>query len=165
MRSSELLALLMLAGCPPSGPDDTDGKTPFACELGEFDLDGSLVSYADKGTAELVLGFQSLLFLQVRAVADDPPAKACNATLSIELEGDDPTGGEQPLVEWHGDGLSDELLFFLPSLAVSSYVDRSATLAVRLESEDAVCLAVSEVVLVDDDPCIHTGGEPICPDD
>ena len=61
--------------------------------------------------------------------------------------------------------LSEPINVFLPSATVSAYVGDRATLALRAQNGAAYCVTTAEVTLVDDDPCIHTGSEPICPDD
>ena len=59
-------------------------------------------------------------------------------------------------------GLSEEVLLFLPDGSVGLYEGRQADIAVRLNGKDWTCVAQDHGVLVDDDPCIHTGDDPIC---
>ncbi len=155
----ELLACT--SGAPAdSAPAATD-PVPYACELG-LEGDDGFEPLAEASTLELQLGFQGFLLLAVRARADDPPA-AADATVGVTIDGLDPYGVSQPRVAFVG-GVSDEILVFLTSNYLSWYVGRTATLGLRLESADRVCVTEASAVLVDEDPCIHTGGERICPD-
>lgn len=167
MRPGSALLPLLFAGC--FEPDDTGldtGMAPFECTLGSLDADDAFRPYAATGTAELVLGFQGFLFVQARVLARDGPP-VVEAVASITVEGEEPAGSTQPGVHLEpvdGGQLSDGILVFLPSSSVSAWEDRPATLAVRLQGEGQACVATADVVLVDEDPCIHTDDEPICPD-
>lgn len=163
MWSFELLALLL--GCPAPGPDSDTQPVDLEevdCELGQL-RDEAFVPLQDGDEAELWLGFQGFLFLLVRASSEEPPAHP-TALFSLTLDGEDPASGSQPDLDFDGT-LSDEVLVFLPSANVSAYEGRSASLAVRLQGPERTCLDTVEVLLVDEDPCIHTDDEPICPED
>ena len=45
------------------------------------------------------------------------------------------------------------------------YIDSALALDVRATSGQRECLATATVTLKDDDPCLHTGEEPLCDDD
>lgn len=155
----------MLLGCDPSGAGDTGSEVPLAsysCELGTLGTDG-WVSLADAGTVELMLGFQGFVLASLAVRADGPPEGLSRAAYGLEIEGTDPVSGSQPDVGFSG-GESDEVLAFFTGNYVSYYVGRSAHVALRLTSATAECVAEGDAVLVDDDPCIHTGGEPDCPE-
>ncbi len=163
MWSSELLLLLL--GCPPVLQDSDPQPVELEevdCELGQLQ-DEAFTPLQDGDEAELWLGFQGFLFLLVRASSDQPPAHP-TALFSLSLEGEDPSSGSQPDLDFDG-SLSDEILVFLPSANVSAYEGRSGSLAVRLQGAERTCLDTVEVRLVDLDPCIHTDTEPICPED
>lgn len=171
MMPLALAAFIGAAGCD-AGSDDGESdkpKVPFECTLGFPGTEGTpFVEHTSGSKAELELGFQGFLFFTVRLRAESPPAEV-EAKFSAHLEGDaEPVGGSQPTVGFKTASsagmVTDDILVFLPGGAVSAFVGRSAEVAVRVESAERTCLVTGTVKLVDDDPCIHTGDEPICPE-
>ena len=152
-----------LCGCP-SGDDDDE---PFPCEAGTLTEEGAFVPLLDGDRAELVLGFQGFLFVELRARADDPPRRTA-ASMRITVAGDPPAGSSQNEVDFvaapGGGFVSDPVLVFLDGSAPEGYVGRTAEVAVALAGEGRRCVMERSVLLVDDDPCVHTDGEPVCPD-
>ena len=84
--------------------------------------------------------------------------------MSVKVDGADTISGEQPAVVFH-DGVSDTILIFFTANYLSYYVGRGAEVAVRIEDATRYCVVPAAGTLVDEDPCIHTGAEPICPED
>ncbi|MDP2305681.1 MAG: hypothetical protein Q8P18_06610 [Pseudomonadota bacterium] len=156
-----IIELLACTGAGPAEPVSDAEAEPFACELGVL-REGSFVPLAEAETVELHLGFQGFLLLALHARAEDPPTEV-DATVGVTVDGLDPYSVSQPRVAFT-DGVTDELLVFLTSNYASWYEGRTASLGLRLRSADRVCVTEGAAVLVDEDPCIHTGGEPVCPD-
>ncbi len=159
------------SGCP-SGDGDGDGdgdeKTEFDCEVGAMDMDGNFVLASETTRAELDLGFQGFLFVEVRVRAKGDVPGLVDAATKVTLAGEDPTGDTTPDVAMKKDGdwfMSDPVLLFFNSSTPADMADRLADVVVKLENSSHECTASGPVLLVDDDPCIHTGEEPICPDD
>ena len=155
----------LLLACVPSEPADTgpadEEPRSFDCALGVSE--GGGFTPIDGGELELWLGFQGFLLVTLTVAGDGPPATA-DATMALTFD-DEVVSGQQPSVAFDDAGLTEPLLLFLTSNYITYYVGKSASLAVRLEGGDATCTATASVTLVDDDPCLHTGGEPICPED
>ena len=150
--------LSLLSACEPisTDPPPPTEKAPFDCELGILDGDLEFVSLNDQDKAELILGFQGFLFLEFFLQSDYEP-DTCNVVLSIDIEGETPAGGSQPGVEFDGTGLSDPVLVFLPTANISLYTGKTAVLAFRVEDATHSCTVTKNVLLVDDDPTIHSG--------
>ena len=167
--SVHLSKLLLLSGLTACGGGPTENTettavelTEFSCELGFRTEKGEYTSFSEHSQSELVLGFQGFLFLQVYIKTDQSP-DTCNAITSIDINGN-ASGSTQPNVNFDTSSISDEVLFFLPTANINEYIDTNSEIAVRLENATHFCTATSSVKLVDDDPCIHTDEEPICPD-
>ncbi len=179
MRSSKrfiptvfVAATLSTVACPAGdgdGDGDGDGeKGAFECELGILDTDDAFVAAGDDTRAELELGFQGFLFVEVvvRAVGDVPSLVVASSRITVD--GDAPTGQETPgvgMAARKGGYMSDPVLLFFNSDTPADLADRWVDVVVKLEDEKHTCTAAGTLLLVDDDPCIHTGDEPICPGD
>ena len=77
-------------------------------------------------------------------------------------------GGNQPqtpMTAAEGVRVSDELLVFISAGQFAGLRDRVAQVDLRAESATRVCLASGELTLADDDECIHSGEEPVCPEE
>jgi hypothetical protein len=168
VRSSDALSLalpLFLAfQCEPAEPD------PFDCTLGLTTADGGFVPVTGDTRLELELGFQGFLLGHVAIrTTDDRVPDELEGAVSLTPDGLDPLGGPFArtalLDEPDGARVSEPIQVFFDASALADYIGRTATIAVRAEAGRFRCLVEGDVVLVDDDPCIHTGGEPICPDD
>lgn len=166
--------LCAAAGCDGGSNGGGDGgtgtadKVEFACELGVLGEGGEFVEATGQARAELNLGFQGFLFVVVRLRATGDVPATVEATTSVTVEGDAPIGAREPELDLVPDGeafLSSDLLLFFNSDVPADLEGRTVELAVKLEDATRVCTATGNVLLVDDDPCIHTGDEPICPDD
>jgi len=164
--------VLIAAAVACTGGDGTDGstaeKTDFDCVLGSTDVDTGFAPFSSQDRAELYFGFQGFLFLEVQVQSEEPVTN-CQVTTSINVDGEDPVGGMQPGVPFvsqdDGSLLSDDIIVFMPSSSAAEWADRAATLSVRVEDATRVCVSSAEILLVDEDPCIHTDDEPICPGD
>lgn len=173
MRPFDGTLLLLLAGasgCTSEGPDSDSGggegeeKIEFACEIGTWTGSGGFVPFGSDATFELQMGFQGFLLVAVNLRTEEEGFTLGNAVMSVKVEGADTISGAQPAVGVH-DGVSDTILIFFTANYLSYYVDRSADVAVRLEDATRFCVVPVTGTLVDEDPCIHTGSEPICPED
>jgi hypothetical protein len=176
MRSFSALMGVCLVSGMGCAPEDEGGKKgggdgpqtlEYGCDLGLLTEEGDFRALEPNETVELVLGFQGFLFVEVAVRAEASPGE-CITTSSLTVPDNDPVGSVQQEVPFGGSDsgwVSEELVLFLPSNTVSDYVGAPADLAVRLDDGAAYCIAALTVELVDDDPCIHTGDEPICPDD
>lgn len=138
-----------------------DVSTDFACELGV----PTPVGWKPLGDSlELEMGFQGFVLAQLQLKVADGAPSSFTATMLVEPEGADAVSGGQPLVAVNG-GLTDPILVFFTSNYISYYEGRSARVAVRLTAGSASCAVEGRARLIDDDPCMHTGDEPVCPDD
>ena len=163
-RSSALVSIAFLMACGGGGPEPKPDVplTEVSCALGALDENDQYQLFSEQSNAELILGFQGFLFLSTHISSAE--MSECTAITSIEMVGVEPSGGSQPELPFAGE-LSGELLFFLPTSNIASYVDQPATLAVRLEDDIHFCVATAEVTLVDLDACIHADDGDICPGD
>lgn len=163
------MAATLVACGPGDGTGDGDvEKAEFDCELGSVNIDGVFEPYSEQNRAELYFGFQGFLFLEAQ-VRVQQTLSTCQVTASLMVEDEDPMGGAQPAVAFQhqedGSMLSEDIVVFLPSSSASAWAGRTGTLSVRVEDASNRCVTSAEVLLVDDDPCIHSGDEPICPDE
>lgn len=172
MRSCEPIGLLLLlAACGPGGPPgDTDaGELTYVdCVLGTPTEEGGFEPLVDGDPVELMLGFQGLLFVQIRVQLEEPLGEPCALTGTVTVDGLQPTPTNQPVLAFTAADphwLSDTAPLFLASNSVAAYLDKGAELAVRVQSGQRACVVAHRVELVDEDPCIHSGTEPICPGD
>ncbi len=175
MGASKVFTMLLLcSGCTPAKKETTERTTKpastFACEVG-FSKDGDYIAAAVADPAELILGFQGFLFVEMRILAEESSPSPVLVRMSMEVDGSEPFGGSQPDVDLEtqddGSRVSEEVNLFLPSNDTGLYQGKTAQVVMRLEDETSgmSCTTEQIVTLVDDDPCIHTGGEPICPGD
>lgn len=164
------LSLLGASACTSTGPDTDSGsgpdadKTEVVCELGTWTASSGFAPLETDPTFELQMGFQGFLLIAVNVRTDEPGFAKGNAAMSVKVEGADTISGEQPAVTFH-DGVSDTILIFFTANYLSYYVGRGAEVAVRIEDATRYCVVPAVGTLVDEDPCIHTGAEPICPED
>ncbi len=173
MRPFDALAFLTLlatSACNSDGPDSDSGggtgenKVEIACELGTWTASGGFTPLGGDPTFELQMGFQGFLLIAVNVRTEEPGFTMANAAMSVKVEGADSLSGEQPAVAFR-DGVSDTILIFFTANYLSYYVGRGAEVAVRVEDATRYCVVPAAGTLVDEDPCIHTGAEPICPED
>jgi hypothetical protein len=165
-------ALALLSACgggPPSEPDGgvTTAVEEFACQIGLADSAGEFVPLSERDDAELVLGFQGFLLVEVRILAGSGAPERPSARFTIEVDGMAPIGAAQGEVafEARGEGaLSEPILVFLNDMTVGTVVGHEAEIVVKLEGEGRRCVATGTVTLVDEDPCIMTSDAPLCPD-
>ncbi len=168
-----LLLQLGLAGCDSgSGSSEPEvPKTEFACELGLIDADSkAFVAVTPGMRAELILGFQGFLFVEFLVRADEELLPASStASFKVVIEGTLPTGATQPQVTVERveqqKAITVPILLFLDGGDPSEFAGKEAEVTIRLEGPTTYCLVESKLLLVDDDPCVHTGEEPICPGD
>lgn len=165
--------LSLLGGCD-SGAGSSEPevpKTAFACELGLVGADGKTFTPITPGIrAELILGFQGFLFVEFVVRADEkllPPSTS--ASFKVVIDGALPTGATQPKVTVERveqqQAVTVPILLFLDGGDPSEFAGKEAEVTVRLEGPTTFCLVESKLLLVDDDPCVHTGDKPICPGD
>lgn len=168
VRGWQWCALLLAAGCASDVVDDPDEPIPFHCELGLPGEGGALQPLPEGGPVELQIGFQGFLLieLQLRATGDVPATG--RLAVSVRAEDRQPVGMLRNRVELkkQGDGYSTgPIVVFLTPAQIGMWKSREAGLAAKIEGEGRKCVAVASGVLVDEDPCIHTGDKPICPGD
>ena len=149
-----MLLFSLLFGCeePAVAPESPAGT--FPCELGVLDPGGAFDPVSDGGKAELILGFQGFLFLEFYIRSEAAPESVA-LTTSLEIEGEDQPAGGTQLGDFNNDLC--EILVFLPTANIDLYTGRQAAVAVRAASEAATCTVSTTLLLVDDDPTIHTG--------
>lgn len=167
--SSLCILFGLLCGCGGGADSGADGgaevvKDEISCELGSWTAEEGFVPFVDDARFELQMGFQGFLLVALRARTAEPSFPLGDATMSMEVEGADTLNGKQPDVAFE-DGLSEEILVFFSGNYLSYYEGRAADLAVRIEDASRSCLVQVAGTLVDEDPCIHTGADPICPGD
>lgn len=175
MRPSDPSALILLAawsscGAQQCGPtEETGGELePFACTLGIVAGDGTFAPLLAGDGVELQLGFQGLLFVELWVSTPDEVPSPLTAAVQIAPSELSPAGAselEVELVPVGGELRSEPIQVFFEPGQLSALTDRPAEAAVRLTGPERTCVASVGVTLVDDDPCIHTGDEPICPGD
>ncbi len=165
-----LVILLLTSACPSDDKPtelDPEDKEEFQCELGVLDENGDFIPASTQTPAELDLGFQGFLFVTTHVRATGEVPDTVKVTISTTIEGESPTGDTVPQLdmsaESEGKVLSDELLVFFNSSTPAELEHLGLDLSLRLESATHVCWVQGQLLMVDDDPCIHTGDEPICP--
>ena len=58
--------------------------------------------------------------------------------------------------------VSEDILLFLTPSDIGYFTGRQATLTTRLFNDTTTCIATAEVLLVDEDDCIHATDEVVC---
>ncbi len=166
---SVILAICTLTSCnatieeePPPTPTNE-----FQCELGTY-TEMQFTPLDAGSEAELHLGFQGFLFFKLRVRAKGDVPSRVKSRANVQIGSDEPTSASMGNTLFSADGagsfLSGELNVFLTASKVKDYIGETAKLVVRSENDTHFCVIQGEFVLVDDDPCIHTGEQPICPD-
>ncbi|MCP4499860.1 MAG: hypothetical protein GY822_07850 [Deltaproteobacteria bacterium] len=165
-----VLVVILVSGCPT--PEVTDAGPPalFDCELGVAGSSlGEFVPLSERDTAELALGFQGLAFAPVRVRASGDVPLVVDAILSATIEGREPFGGRQALIEFSGPAdalVSSDIQISVNRGNFADYANQVAQIDIRLRDDmtnpTKECLVSGLVTLVDDDDCIHTGDVPIC---
>lgn len=148
---SSLIALCVLAGCPPDLTEPPPGKTSFACEVGVHE--GQPWAPIDGGNAEMTAGFQGFLFIPFRVRATAPP-DVVEAQMNLDVQQLGSMDADQPQIAFTcgpNQCLTPDVMLFLDSGTIESYVGRRATMTVRLESADQYCITSARVTLVDDE--------------
>jgi hypothetical protein len=168
MLSSSLWLLLL--GCPPDGDTDepSEESVEYDCELGTVDDETGVYSpLASDQELELVLGFQGFLFVSLWVRQQDEAAPVCMVNAAVTPDDMGPMPTQQPIDFVHdGTGyISREVVLFLESATPSLYEGDSAQIDVRVTEPGRHCLASATVKLVDNDACIHSDEDPICPGD
>lgn len=153
MRAScRLAGLVFAAGCPSHAIDPPAGKDPFACAIGVHD--GQPWAPMDGGDAEMTLGFQGFMFIPFRLAAADPPEAPADLQMRLDVDPNGITDGDQPQVTFECGPdrcITGDLMLFLDSGDLGSFVDRAATLTILAQTDDRYCLASAAVTLVDDE--------------
>lgn len=169
IASLATLLAVLAPGCDPDGTDDDTGGEVVegTCTLGLTDAEGAFVPLGEGADRlELILGFQGFIWIEVNLRVEPECPELVDASTGITMDGHGSIGGAQPLVTLDptgsGDYLSEDILMFLNGGSMSEYVGRAADLAVALEGDGWRCVASAAGILVDDDPCIHTGEDTDC---
>ncbi len=163
------VAPLLLFSCGP-GPNEINEI--IECEIGLWSEDVPHESIASDGstTAELVFGFQGFLWVDtsLRCLSSEPSSAA--ATLRVTIANESPFGTALPGVTFteasEGVIVSEQVQVRLDnSEGPSIFIGELAEIVVRIEGGGYESVFEARVMLADDDPCIDTDEEPICPDD
>ncbi len=166
-RRLPLAALAVLVGACEPGPDAP--KLPFDCVLLLQTPTGPM-PITPLDPAEIVLGWQGFLWVDVRAHGQtDTPATA-RALVQITAEGEGPSQNvwnNLPfLPQPDGAFLSRVMDVRLDNTRDASfYAGKVATIAARFTGETHQCVAEAEVTLRDDSTCFDNGQEIECPGD
>ncbi len=164
-----LLPLLAAADCPGPVPP----PEPFDCTIGLVTEESDFAPLADDGTttAEMIFGFQGFLWIDVAIAGDADCPTVGDVSARVDIDGFDPLGRTISGVAFaaEGDGRISEVVQVRLDNAEgpSRYEGRSTTVTLKVtgegaggEGREAVCAGT--LVLVDDDPCIHTDEDPYC---
>ncbi len=169
--ASTLLAWLLLGsavvGC--SSEDDVPPVDPgpeiIDCTLGTR-LGADFVPLAAPVTAELVLGFQGFVWIDLSVRADRSPGDAiAKVKYAYSIEGLQPASAAMTT---RFEGTDAALRLLLSPADVAQLADRTVELSVRIEVSGLRCDASQTLTLRDGDPCIHVddgtgclkGGKP-----
>lgn len=163
------MILSLLLACPPARDDTGEADTtPFACDVGPYVPGGPFRSFLDAPEAELTLGFQGLLMIQVQGRLDAGAPPIVDVTMSVAAEGASTFSGIQPYVstvEEDGARLTAPIVVFFTSADIGFWTGRSAVLGLRFEHAARACTWAGTIQLVDEDDCIRAGDTVDCPDD
>ncbi len=168
MLASSLFGLLLACGATTDDTGVVTADPTFDCSLGLLDDEDVFEPLTGVADAELVLGFQGFLFVRFALRRDAAGPEPLTVVIALESEASDPFSSTQPEVTWREQDSAwrtDELLLFLPDANTAAWTDVGGDVALRADHPDGSCTVTGRVTLVDDDPCIHTGDEPICPGD
>ncbi len=167
-RALFVLCALSLMACGPDGetepPPPEEPKQPFECSLGVERM-GVYEAGGPQCEAELTLGFQGFLWFDVVVQAGPGAPKQGRAKLSVSVPAKSPFNSASPLVtfgQYESDGLrlSSHMQVFVSGQDPKELAGQVAQISVRFESETKECITTSQVLLVDNDDCIHTNDEP-----
>lgn len=162
------VALWLPALLAPLACAAEDEKTPFECALGTA-MDGAFVDLSETPEAELQLGTQGFLFIDVllEARGDVPPL--VEARIGAVVEGESEGGERDPVVELQAGAAgvygTDDLQAYFDGTNIESLVGKRAQIEAELSSPTHSCSASGAVILVDHDDCLHSPEGPVCPDD
>ncbi len=170
-----ILFVTMACCCEPDPPKPDGGPPPgdFDCELGlrGEQLD-SFVPLTESNEAELMLGFQGLAGFVMRVAMSPEAPTTVEALISVRITGQPPNGSQALEIATSvlpdGRRLTRDLLVPANRGPLTDYAGQTAEVSVRVADSllhpTALCVATGQVLLVDNDQCIHTGQEPLCPD-
>jgi hypothetical protein len=171
--ASVALCVLALALCgascapPPPPPEEL---TPIDCELGLWTEDVPFAAIADDGEtpAEMIFGFQGFLWVDVALRCPTPGPATGAVALAVTTEDDRTFSASLPRVELDevdGVRLSEPIQVRLDNGEGPSALEGlHAEVSLRLEGDGYEATAIAGMLLVDEDDCIDTDEEPICPD-
>jgi len=164
------LLLALTVSCAPGTTDPPEELMPIDCELGLWTEDVPFTSISADGetAAELIFGFQGFLWVDVSLRCPVPGPSVGAVNLALTTETDRVFGSSLPRVEFDeidGARVSEEMMVRLDNSAGPSALEGlHADITVRVEGDGYGGTAGAAVQLVDDDKCIDTDEEPICPD-
>ena len=136
----------LLLGCPEVE------RTPFPCAW--VHGDGAAL---DAHEAEVILGFQGLVHVELRATAPSDAPEVVEGSLRFVPDAGAPIQSFHPTLSLLPDGegarSSDVVLFLLGSGTPADWDGVAGTLEARLQTDEEVCLFSAPLSLRDGDPC------------
>lgn len=159
------VVLALMLGCDASSGEVDAGsepveRTPISCELGV--LEGGAFTPAGKTVkAELTLGFQGFLWFDVVVRSEDGIPAIFKTKLSVTVQDTAPFNMAQP-VQFGTDSppVSSGVHVFVTGQDPKLLAGKTAHIAMVLENKTHECTVEGDVMLVDDDNCVHTNDEP-----
>jgi hypothetical protein len=163
------------SGAPAAADGGADGSGgPLAISIEAKQASGAFVPMQDGGEAELFVGIQGLVFLELRLVATGGTAELVDSTLRFTVEGLEELSQTNVMVELLPDGpvrRSQELRLVFPGSIdpASQLVEHMMHLDGRWTRSGGGETATTafDLIIRNDDPCIHRPPpeEPLCPSD
>ena len=153
--------------------EDAGPAVPVECELGIPNEDGAFTSIAATSSSALVrseirVGFQNFVFLQFMARIATTATKDASAAMVIHVDGEEPDSSAQRGIrvkrQPSGPMLADDIRLLLDVDRYVNWVGKNADITIKLDGPGWTCTMQGRVKLIDEDHCIHTDQEPICPD-
>lgn len=168
MRACLLGVAAILAGCPDApGPGPSDAGPDAPCDIGvSLGVGGrgaNFVPLEDGDVAEVIVGYQGFIFLQIILRAEGLPPGQVLAPFTISLDGHEPYGDDKRVdVADGGDGAvySAPLSIYLNDFPLPDIVGRTCRLAVSVYQQGCRAQFGVDLELRDEDPCIHTVDDP-----
>jgi hypothetical protein len=167
-RTLLLVLAALLAGCPESpGPGPTDAGPDAPCDLavtlGVGGRGESFVPLEDGDVAEVIVGYQGFIFLQVILEVEGLASGQVLAPFTITLDGREPYGDNKRVdLEDGGDGAaySAPLSLYFNDFPLPDVVGKGCRLAVTVDRQGCTGSFGVDLQLRDEDPCIHTVDDP-----
>jgi len=159
---------VLAAGCPDSpGPAPSDAGPDAPCDLavalGVGGRGADFDRLEDGDVAEVIVGYQGFIFLQVILEVRGIAAGQVLAPFTISLDGHEPYGDNKRVDladEGGGAAYSAPLSLYFNDFPLPDVVGKNCRVDVTVDAQGCTGHFGVDLELRDEDPCIHTVDDP-----